>query len=60
MESHFSVDIYQAVMDVDSNFSFLKSDLLSPYELSNRGDYCTRVIPTSWEYGYAEKLASFD
>ena len=47
MKSHFSVDIYQTVMDVDSNFSFLKSDLLSPYELADRGDYCAGVIPSS-------------
>lgn len=60
MKSHFSVDIHQTVMDVDSNFSFLKSNLLSPNELSNRGDYCAWVIASSWEYGYAEQITSFD
>ena len=47
-------------MDVDSNFSFLKSDLLSPNELADRGDYCAGVIASSWEYGDAEKVASFN
>ena len=47
MESHFSVDIDQIVMDVDSNFCFLKSDLLSPNELPDCGDYSAGVVSPS-------------
>ena len=47
MESHFSVNIDQIVMDVDSNFSFLKSYLLSPNEFPYRGDYSAGVVSPS-------------
>jgi len=47
MESHFSVDIDQIVMDIDSNFSFLKSDLLCPNEFPDRGDYSAGVVASS-------------
>ena len=60
MESHFSVDIYQVVMDVDSNFCLVNSDLLGPDELPNRSDYCAGVIASSLIYGEPEKITSFN
>ena len=60
MESHFPVDIYQVVMDVDSNFCLVNSDLLGPDELPNRSDYCAGVIASSLVNGEQEKIISFN